>query len=88
MCPRVQRILLALNINQTLGRTFFKMQCQKSPFLLHQILSLLSKISLAYALEITIFERGYSNLRHCKLEQFLEMDTNAQRLLKMKKYIF
>ena len=43
---------------KTPGRIFFlKMYCQKSPFLLHQMLSIFSTINLVYVLEINIFGR-------------------------------
>ena len=42
------------------------MQCQKSFFLCHQMLSIFSTVNLAYVPEINIVGRDYSNLRHLK----------------------
>ena len=60
------KTLLALNFKKTRVGLFLKTQCQKSPFLLHQILSLFSTINFAYIKGINIFERDYSNLRYLK----------------------
>ena len=44
------------------------MECQKSRFLLNQMLSLFSVINPAYIQGINIFDRIYLNFKDCKIE--------------------
>ena len=66
MCLRAQKTVLRLIFKKILGRTFLKYIVTKESFLLHQMLPLFSTINLAYVLEINIFGKDYSNLRHLR----------------------
>ena len=59
MCPRAQKIFLALTARKILGMTFFKTWYQDNSFLVHQMSSLLSTMNVAYVLEINMFGRDY-----------------------------
>ena len=68
-------------------------------FLWHQMLSLFFTLNFAYVLEINIFGRDYSNLRHLKKKRVMGLQVRAFKnynklapayniLLKIKLYIF
>ena len=77
MLPWRQRTL-GTKLKKNLGRIFFKkMKYEKSPFLLHQMLSLFSTINLIFVLETNILGRTYSNLNN------IFKDFNIQYLCKV-----